>query len=111
MVWQDRAKRVNVIELTVCFETNFDDVKRRKIHELIEEAEHRGYQGSLITTEVGSQGILNMAGLEKMKSLVSVGRNKWATFLVDVSRTAMEESHKIWTMRNWKGQSENIHVP
>ena len=46
-----------------------------------------------------------MAGLNMIKRLLSVGRKEWATFLTSVSRTVIEESHKIWTARNWRGES------
>ena len=110
VVWRDDYKQVTLLELTVCFETNFDDAKRRKIGrytELIEEAELRGYQGRLITIEVGSRGVLNMGGLQEMKRLLVVGRKEWDTFLIALSKKAIEESHKIWTARNWRGESEN----
>ena len=77
----------------------------------MEEAEHRGYRASLITIEVGSRGILDIAGLDKVKSLLGVRRKEWATFMVNLSRMAIQESHKIWVARNWRGESENIHVP
>ena len=114
VLWQDNPREVNLMELTVCFETNFDEVRRRKVcryADLIEEAEHRGYQASLITVEVWSRAILDIAGLDKVKSLLGVRREEWATFMVDLSRMAIQESHKIWVARNGRGESENIHVP
>ena len=74
---------------------------------MIEEAEHCGYQARLITIQVGSRGVLNMGGLQEMKRLLVVGRREWDTFLIALSKKAMEESHKIWTARNWRGESEN----
>ena len=77
----------------------------------MEEAEKWGYQAIATTMEVGSWGVLNMAGLDKIKCLLDVGRKEWATFLTSVSRTAIVESHKIWEAKNWRGEQENKHVP
>ena len=32
VVWEDDARMVTMIELTVCFETNFNDAQRRKFY-------------------------------------------------------------------------------
>ena len=77
----------------------------------MEEAEKRGYRATATTVEVGSRGVLNVAGLDKIKCLLGVGRKEWATFLTSVSRTVIVESHKIWAARNWRSESENNHVP
>ena len=114
VLWQDEPRVVSMLELTICFETNFDEARKRKLcryADLLEEAEKQGYQATVTTVEVGSRGILNMAGLNTIKRLLSVGRKEWATFLTSVSRTVIEESHKIWTARNWRGESENNPVP
>ena len=108
VVWQDNLKIVVLMELTVCFETNFIQAQDRKKHrytELIEEAKHRGYKASLMTIEVGSRGMLDVARLQKLKSFLKVKRKKWEDFLVKLSRTAIEQSHKIWSIRNWRGES------
>ena len=31
MLWQDEPRVVNLVELTICFETNFDQARRRKL--------------------------------------------------------------------------------
>ena len=114
VVWEENIKSVYLIELTVCFETNFDEARHRKIcryTELCEEAEDRGYTCSILTIEVGSRGVLNIAGIEKLRGLLHVGKKQWTSFLINLSKTAMVESHRIWSARNWRGQSENIHVP
>ena len=85
-----------MLELTICFETNFDEARKRKLCryvDLLEEAEKQGYQATVTTVEVGSRWILNMAGVNTIKRLLSVGRKEWATFLTSVSRTVIEESH------------------
>ena len=107
VVWEENIKSVYLIELTVCFETNFDEARQGKIcqyTELCEEAEDRGYTCSILTIEVGSRGVVNIAGIE---SLLHVGKKQWTSFLINLSKTV--ESHRIWLAQNWQGQSENIH--
>ena len=51
-----------LIELTVCFETSFNDARERKMvryEELHQQAPKKGYCTTLITLEVGSRGIIN----------------------------------------------------
>ena len=53
------AKTGIILELTICFETNFQDAKQRKVaeySELAEEIEDRDFVVDLITLEVGSRG-------------------------------------------------------
>ena len=113
VIWQDDPKQVHILELTVCFETNFDDAKRRKTCkyvELLEEAERHGYEGSLTTIEVGSRGILTISGLDRVKCLMNVERKEWFHFLLRTSQAAMLESHKTWTKRNWKDSPSEHHL-
>ena len=44
-----------IVELTVCFETNFKDaqLRKEKYMELVEEIEEKGFVVDLITMEVG----------------------------------------------------------
>ena len=107
LLWQDDTREITLLELTVCFETNFEEAKRRKTSryaDLLDEAENNGYKASLITIEVGSRGVLNVAGLEKLKSLLNVEKKEWTTFMMNLVVTVIKESHKIWVARNW---SEN----
>ena len=53
------AKTAIIVELTVCFETNFQDAKERKAtkySELVEEIEENDFVVDMITLEVGSRG-------------------------------------------------------
>ena len=96
-----------MFELTVCFEPNFTDAKRRKTlkyAELLEDIEHSGYCGALHTIEVGSRGALNMEGLDCLQKFLGIHKQRWTSFLVSVSQKAMEESHRIWVERNWRDE-------
>ena len=97
-----------MIELTICFESNFNDAHRRKTlkyAELLEEVEHSKYCGTLITIEVGSRGLLNMEGLDHLQKFLGIHNTRWSPFLVSVSQRAIEESHRIWTARNWRSET------
>ena len=108
VVWEDDARMVKMIELTICFESNFNDAQRRKTPkhaELLEEVEHSKCCGTLITIEVGSCGLLNMEGLDHLQKFLEIHNTRWAPFLVNVSQRAIEESHRIWTERNWRSET------
>ena len=71
VVWEDDTRMVTVVELTICFESNFNDAQRHKTlkcAELLEEVEHSDYCGSLITIEVDSCGLLHMEGLDHFQN-------------------------------------------
>ena len=118
VVWDDIARSISLIELTICFETNFEVARERKVSRytdlveeaeqcgyLVEEAEQCGYKCELITVEVGSRGVVEVERMGHLKSLMNVAKREWATFLVKVAETAMKESHKIWNVRNWRGHT------
>lgn len=111
VIWQNKPKVVTILELTVCYETNFDEAKNRKICkyvELLEEAEHNGYKSEMITIEVGSRGVLSLEGFDNLKKslLQNVGRKKWKSFLTKISQTVILESQKIWRCRNWRDSNK-----
>ena len=65
MWWDDSKKKLCLIELTVCFETSFNDARERKMvryEELHQQAQKEGYRTTLITLEVGSMGIIQNRG-------------------------------------------------
>ena len=89
VVWDDISKNVYLIELTVCFETNFEVARERKISrytDLVEEAEQHGYNCELITVEVGSRGVVEVEGVDCLKRLMNVVRREWDTFWLHLLR-------------------------
>ena len=59
--WDDSQKQLWLAELTVCFETLFEEARERKeakYTELVAAIEQAGYNTTLITLVVGSQGAL-----------------------------------------------------
>ena len=56
--WDDTKKTLSLLELTICFETSFDDAaecKQAKYEELQRQAQEKGYRASLNTVELGSR--------------------------------------------------------
>ena len=65
VIFSSLTKSATILELTVCFETNFSEAhlrKEKKYSELMEEVENNGYSAELITLEVGSRGFVNYNG-------------------------------------------------
>lgn len=61
--WNDSARIVYLIELTVCFDTLSEQArqcKKDRYHDLAEAMRAEGYTTDLITVEVGARGILNL---------------------------------------------------
>jgi hypothetical protein len=66
VVWSDTSKKLCLVELTICYETGFEEAARRKrtrYAELAAEAAGCGYSTSVIPVQVGSRGVLDEAGL------------------------------------------------
>ena len=84
-VWDDISKNVYLIELTVCFETNFEVARERNVlrfTDLVEEAEQHafGYKCELITVEVGSRSVVEVERMDRLKRLMNVVRREGDTF-------------------------------
>ena len=76
LVWWDEAhKSITLVELTVCFETNFEEAARRKtvkyLH-LVEQAKARGYRSELITLQVGSRMVPDLPGFENLATSLTL---------------------------------------
>ena len=75
LVWWDEAhKSITLVELTECFETNFEEAAQRKTakyHHLLEQAKARGYRSELITLQVGCRGVPDLPGFENIAASLS----------------------------------------
>ena len=60
------------------------------------------YIPQLISLKVGSQSSFNTTGFENLKGYVNAPKKEWEAMLLHITRTIIVESHKLWTMRNWK---------
>ena len=106
VIWSDVNKHLTIIELTVCYETGFEEAASRKMKrysDLTSEARERGYQSLTIPVQVGSRGVLEEDGLGQLRKILKpVSDKAWKTFLMSLTRCVIEESHKIWILRNKK---------
>ena len=104
VVWSDVHRALYLIELTVCFETGFVEAaqrKRERYSDLVIEARETGYDTSVLPIQIGSRGALEETGLEALRKLLSpVPKRAWRSFLTVLATTAIEESFKIWCVRN-----------
>ena len=97
------AKTAIILELTVCFETNFQDAKQRKVvkySELVEEFEDRDFVVDLITLEVGSRGFVDYDGFCQLRDSVGASQKELNYLLLSVSLSAIKGSFQIWTCCN-----------
>ena len=65
--WDERHRYLHIVELTVCFESNFVEAAERKsakYMDLVEEGHANGYKTSLLTLQVGSRGVPDLHGFE-----------------------------------------------
>ena len=106
VIWNDEPCTVCLVELTICFDTRFHEAHSLKqakyAHLVLSIQQASGYIPELITLEVGSRGPLNPKGFDKLKAYVMAPTKQWTAMLTAIMRTVLMESHKIWTMRNWK---------
>ena len=114
VIWSDADRRVYIFELTICFETRFNlahDLKMANYIERIEEARENQYTSNLITLEVGSHGPFHLPGFKALQSFIKMLSKEWNALLVQMTRTVVTESHRIWIMRNWRDpQASNTTI-
>jgi len=103
--WDDRQKSLMLIELTISYETNFNDAAERKevkYEELITGAQTSGYDAELITLEVGSREVINPAGFKHLRQTLNICSTncKMSKLLLCTCKRAIEGSYSIWCSRN-----------
>ena len=107
--WDDTRKKMCLVELTICFESSFQNAAERKTikyEEVVERARASGYTATFISLEVGSRGIINPHGFDCLKKVFNITKRDYATLLVQLSRIVITESFKIWCMRNADHQND-----
>ena len=99
-------------ELTVCFETNFEEAASRKsakYDHLVEQAKAKGYSTKLILlqvgsrgvpVQVGSRGVPGLHGFERLAKTLSLHQKELMKLLEESSRLALVGSFSIWCSRN-----------
>ena len=103
VLWSSNA--IHLIELTVPFETGFEeaaDRKKRRYSTLATRCTERGYKSAIHTIEVGSRGFINIPSLENFYCLLKTPRKKEKAELEqEIVRKCIACSYEIWCKRNW----------
>ena len=97
------AKMAINIELIICFEINFLDVKQRKVatySEVVEEIEERDFVVDLITLEVGSIGFMSYDGFCWPRDSVGASQKELNELLHSTSLATIKGSFQIRMCRN-----------
>ena len=106
VLWSNSQRTLNIIELTVSYETGFEeaaDRKTRRYGDLVEEVGKQGNHCQTISLQVGSRGVIHGEGLNEFRCCLKPIPNKeWKKFLIGLTTAAIEESHHIWSNRNHK---------
>ena len=75
--------------------------KTRKYLGLVEEIEEGGFCATILPLQVGSRGMVEVKGFERLRPHLSDSHHKrWKSFFVDIARKAIIGSQKIWSERN-----------
>ena len=87
-----------MLELTVFFETFFEEAAQRKeikYQDIVERARSAKYTPTLITLEVGSRGIIDMNGFSRLKDELKIARRDLTQSLVELTRIYLAIYHGI----------------
>ena len=101
--WDDTQRSLCLAELTVCFESNFDEAAMRKTTkytDLAEQAERHGYHSTLFTLQVGSRGVPDYKSSSALATLLNMPSRDLTDMLESVTRAAIISSFSIWCSRN-----------
>ena len=98
-------KNISIIflELTIPFESCFEDAKMRKANKysgLVRDWKQQGYEASLITIEVGSRGFVNDSGFTKLQRLTCSSDKQMKDLKLSCIKLAITESYTIFKSRN-----------
>ena len=103
VAYSNLTMSATIVELTVCFETNFKDAqlrKEEKYMELVEEIEEKGFVVDLITMEVGSRGFVNQESFYRLNAILGATKKELMDLMLSVSEAAIRGSFEIWIGRN-----------
>ena len=113
VVWCDSLKKLWLVELTVCFDTLFEEATARKqlnYRDLTLAAEEAGYASSIITVEVGSRGMPNIDRFENLKHQFVLSKHEVHSLMMSLCAQAIRGSFAVWCSRNRATQlTLNLH--
>ena len=105
VLWDDTTRVLCLVELTVCYETNYDKAalrKAAKYEDLAEQARLNGYRTTVLTIQVGSRGVPDLESIKSMTDMLGVPEKELKQLLRRVTRAALINSFNIWCSRNRK---------
>ena len=103
VLWDSSFRSVCLAELTVCFETNFDDAadrKTAKYADLVQQARGNGYRATLLTLQVGSRGVPHYQSFAALARVLDMTNMDLMTLIANTTKAAIQGSFKIWCSRN-----------
>ena len=103
MWWDDSSKSLCLVELTVCYETNFEEAalrKSAKYENLAEQARLNGYRTTSLTIQVGSRGVPDYPSFTNIAGMLQMLDKDLKHLLQSVARVALVSSFTIWCSRN-----------
>ena len=103
--WCDRQRELWLFELTISYKTVVEEArgrKRAKYQDLLDAGRAAGYETSLITLEVGSRGMLAVSDFDTLRAACHLSTKETTTLCLDIIRTTLLESFRIWSSRNSK---------
>jgi hypothetical protein len=101
--WSDIHRELWLFELTISYETRVEEARERKqakYQDLVEGGKAAGYRSELITIEVGSQGMMGIGDFDSLRAAVNASRKATANLCVEVTRSTLLGSFRIWGSRN-----------
>ena len=101
--WSEQKKELWLLKLTVSFETRVADArasKRAKYHDLVVVGRDAGYRVKLITTEVGSRGMMEDEAFNELREAIEAPRKVFTILCLQIIRATILESFNIWGCRN-----------
>ena len=95
--------RIDLVELTVPFETNTDKAhsrKQSKYADLVDDLNQKGYKCRLFCVEVGSRGLITHDNEKRFCSIFQASRKEVRTLKKELSNLALVSSYTIWNARH-----------
>ena len=97
------VQRIYLVELTVCHESNFDAADERKTaryYDLVQSLSEKRYLVKQFNLLVGSRGFIHNANLNSLCTELRIPARTKENMCLQIIKTVMEESFKIWIKRN-----------
>ena len=103
VIWSDSCKKILLVELTVCFEHNYEKAANRKkdrYSDLASNINAAGYDCSIIPVQVGSRGYIDTTSFTPLKHFFRIPTRTYFKLLTDISSASLIKSYSIWINRN-----------